>query len=78
LYAGLDRTKKSLPFGDDQTIVDVSKVAWEPLQVNEPAPGAVMAILIGDLVAGDSQLLLRLPPNYYVRKHSHTSDEVYV
>jgi hypothetical protein len=46
--------------------------------VKGPAPGAVMAILAGDLVAGDSQLLLRLPPNYYVRKHSHTSDEVYV
>ena len=78
MYTDLDRTKKSLPFGDDQTIVDVSKVAWEPLQVEGPAPRAVMAILTGDLVAGDSQLLLRLPPNYYVRKHSHTSDEVYV
>lgn len=78
MYTGLDRTKKSLLFGDDQTIVDVSKVAWERLQVKGPAPGAVMAILAGDLVAGDSQLLLRLPPNYYVRKHSHTSDEVYV
>jgi hypothetical protein len=78
LHTSLDRTKKSLPFRDDQTIVDVSKVAWEPLQVKGPAPGAVMAILAGDLVAGDSQLLLRLPPNYYVRKHSHTSNEVYV
>ncbi len=78
MHTSLDRIKKSLPFGDDQTIVDVSKVAWEPLQVKGPAPGAVMAILRGDLVAGESQLMLRLPPNYYVRKHSHTSDEVYV
>ena len=74
----LGSNKKPLAFGDDQTIVDVSKVVWEPLEVEGLAPGAEVAVLRGDLGAGDSELLLRLPPNYFVRQHSHTSDEVYV
>jgi hypothetical protein len=74
----LGSNKKPLSFGDDQTIVDITKVVWEPLEVKGLAPGAEIAMLRGDLGAGDSQLLLRLPPNYYVRNHSHTSDEVYV
>jgi len=74
----LGSNKKPFSFGDDQTIVDITKVVWEPLEVEGLAPGAEIAMLRGDLGAGDSQLLLRLPPNYYVRNHSHTSDEVYV
>jgi hypothetical protein len=74
----LGSNKKPLSFGDDQTIVDITKVVWEPLEVEGLAQGAEIAMLRGDLGAGDSQLLLRLPPNYYVRNHSHTSDEVYV
>jgi hypothetical protein len=74
----LGSNKKPLSFGADQTIVDITKVVWEPLEVEGLAPGAEIAMLRGDLGADDSQLLLRLPPNYYVRNHSHTSDEVYV
>lgn len=74
----LGSNEKPLSFGDDQTIVDITKVVWEPLVVDGLAPGAEIAMLRGDLGAGDSQFLLRLPPNYYVRNHSHTSDETYV
>src|SRR5688500_2650250 len=74
----LGSNMKPLSFGADQTIVDITKVVWEPLEVEGLAPGAEIAMLRGDLGADDSQLLLRLPPNYYVRNHSHTSDEVYV
>ncbi|MGH8503143.1 MAG: DUF4437 domain-containing protein [Gammaproteobacteria bacterium] len=74
----LGSNKKPLSFGDDQTIVDLTKVVWEPLEVKGLAPGAEIAVLRGDLGAGASELLLRLPPGYHVRSHSHTSDEVYV
>ncbi|MBA2408503.1 MAG: DUF4437 domain-containing protein [Gammaproteobacteria bacterium] len=74
----LGSNKKPLSFGDDQTIVDLTKIVWEPLEVEGLAPGAEIAVLRGDLGTGVSESLLRLPPGYYVRSHSHTSDEVYV
>lgn len=79
LYAHeLGSNKKPLAFGNDQTIIDLNKLEWEPLQVKGLAPGAEIAVLRGDLATGASELVLRLPPNYLVRNHTHTSDETYV
>ena len=33
--------KNPLSFGDDQTIVDLDKVVWEPLEVDGIAPASV-------------------------------------
>ena len=75
LYAHeLGSNKKPSWFGEDQTIYDIRKVAWEPLEVEGLAPGAEILMLRGDLEVGDSQFLLRLPPNYSVPNRSHTSD----
>lgn len=70
--------KRSLSFGPDQTIVDIGKIAWAPLEVEGLEPGAEIAVLRGDLSKAGSELLLRLPPGYVVPSHNHTSDEVYV
>lgn len=71
--------KHSIPvFGTDQTIVNINKIAWSPLKVNGLRPGAEIAVLRGDMKTGTSESLLRLPPNYVVPYHSHTSDELYV
>src|ERR1041385_1494210 len=65
-------------FGADQTIVDVGKVEWQPLKLEGLPPGIEIAQLRGDLGKGGGEILLRLPPNYTVPNHSHTSDELYV
>src|SRR5207253_10939080 len=65
-------------FGPDQTIADVGKVEWQPLQLEGLPPGAEIASLRGDLGKGGGEILLRVPANYTVPNHSHTSDEVYV
>jgi hypothetical protein len=75
---GVGSNKQPLSFGADQTIVDLEKIVWAPLEVAGLAPGAEIAVLRGDLGKAGSELLLKLPPNYVVRNHSHTSDEVYV
>ena len=67
-----------LSFGADQTIVDIDKVVWSPLQVDGLAEGAEIAVLRGDLAAGQAEILLRLPAGYQVPNHTHTSDELYV
>jgi hypothetical protein len=67
-----------LSFGDDQTIVDLKKVIWKPLNVDGLAPGAEIAVLRGNLQSGPSESLLRLPPGYKVPLHHHTSDELYI
>ncbi len=67
-----------LAFGDDQTIVDIDKLVWEPLEVESLASGAEIAVVRGDLGKGHSESFLRLPPGYVVRAHTHTSDELYV
>ena len=36
-------------FGEDQTIIDLKKVIWEPLKVTGLPPGAEIAILRGKL-----------------------------
>ena len=67
-----------LAFGDDQTIIDIDKLVWEPLKVDGLAPGAEIAVVRGDLSKDHSESFLRLPPGYVVRSHTHTSDELYV
>ena len=69
---------RPLSFGNDQTIVDLTKVVWEPLKVDGLPAGAEIAILRGKLETGISESLLRLPKGYIVPNHSHTSDELYV
>jgi quercetin dioxygenase-like cupin family protein len=65
-------------FGADQTIVDIGKMEWAPLQLQGLPPGIEIAVLRGDLAKGGGEILLRTPPKYVVPNHSHTSDEVYV
>ncbi len=67
-----------LSFGADQTIIDIAKVVWGPLEVEGLPPGADSAVLRGDLEKGEAEILLRLPAGYKVRNHSHTSDELYL
>ncbi len=69
---------KPLAFGDDQTIVDLDKLVWKPLDVEGLAPGAQIAVVRGDLDKDHSESFLKLPAGYVVRSHSHTSDELYV
>ncbi len=69
---------KPLSFGSDQTIVDLDKLVWSPLDVEGLTPGAEIAVIRGDLSKDHSESILRLPPGYHVRNHSHTSDELYV
>jgi len=65
-------------FGPDQTITDIGKVEWQPLKLEGLPPGIEIATLRGDLGKGGGEILLRLPANYTVPNHSHTSDELYV
>lgn len=65
-------------FGQDQTIADIGKLEWQPLQLAGLPPGAEIAVLRGDLAKGGGEILLRVPPNYTVPNHSHTSDELYL
>ena len=70
--------KQPLSFGRDQTIIDLSRVVWEPLKGEGIPPGPEIATLRGDLAAGGGEALVRLPANYTFPNHSHTSDELYV
>src|SRR5438270_13501132 len=63
-------------FGPDQTIADVGKVEWQPLKLEGLPPGIEIATLRGDLGKGGGEILLRLPANYTLPNHSHTSDEL--
>jgi quercetin dioxygenase-like cupin family protein len=67
-----------LAFGKDQAIIDLQKVAWEPLTGEGIPPGPEIALLRGNLAAGGGEALVRLPANYTFPNHSHTSDELYV
>lgn len=67
-----------LSFGKDQTIVDVGKVVWSPLEVEGLPKGGEIALLRGDLGKGEAEALLRFPAGYKVPNHSHTSDELYM
>jgi len=70
--------KNPLSFGDDQTIVDLDKVVWGPLEVEGLSPGAEIAVIRGDLAKDHSESVVRLPAGYALRSHTHTSDELYV
>lgn len=69
---------RPLSFGDNQTIIDLKKVIWEPLKVSGLPSGAEIAILRGKLETGNSESLLRLSPGYRMPLHNHTSDELYL
>ena len=66
-----------LAFGPDQTIIDLNKVEWGPLELEGFEPGAEIVVLRGDLAYG-SELLLRVPAGYLIPNHNHTSAETYV
>lgn len=74
----LGSNKKPLSFGADQTIVDLDKLVWGPLEVEGLAPGAEIAVIRGDLAKDHSESVVRLPAGYALRSHTHTSDELYV
>ena len=65
-------------FGPDQTIADLGKLEWQPLKLDGLPPGAEIAALRGDLGKGGGEVVIRVPANYTVPNHSHTSDELYV
>ena len=67
-----------MSFGTDQTVVDIGKVVWAPLELEGLAKGAEIATLRGDLAKDHAEILLRLPSGYKVPSHTHTSDELYV
>lgn len=69
---------KPLAFGDDQTIIDVNKLVWAPLEVKGLPKGIEYALLRGDFGKDGSEAILRTPPGYYVPNHTHTSDELYM
>ncbi|MEQ8824031.1 MAG: cupin domain-containing protein [Filomicrobium sp.] len=69
---------KPFAFGDDQTIVDLNKIVWSPLEVEGLPKGAEVAVLRGDFAKDGVEAILRIPPGYYVPNHTHTSDEVYL
>lgn len=69
---------KPIAFGKDQTIIDFDKVVWSPLEVEGLDTGAEIALIRGDLDKDHSESIVRLPANYFVNMHSHTSDELYL
>ncbi len=66
-----------LAFGPGQTIIDLNKVEWAPLNLEGFAPGLEMALLRGDLAHG-SELIMRVPAGYIIPSHNHTSAETYL
>ena len=74
----LGSNKKPIAFGNDQTIVDVDKLVWEPLNVEGLPPGAEIAPLRGSLDIAQSESIVRIPPGYVVPSHTHTSEELYL
>jgi len=59
-------------FGVDQTIIDLNKLAWGPLQAEGVPPGPEIAVLRGDGKTGVLEAMVRLPANYTFPNHSHT------
>ncbi|MEZ5524409.1 MAG: hypothetical protein R3E62_05510 [Pseudomonadales bacterium] len=70
-------SSKPLSFAKDQTIIDLNKVEWAPLELTGFAPGAEVAVLRGDL-AVSSELIVRVPAGYLIPNHNHTSAETYI
>ncbi len=67
-----------LSFGFDQVIIDLNKLAWQPLEIEGIPPGPEIAVLRGSLAGGPVEAVMRLPANFTVPNHSHTSAEVYL
>src|SRR5215467_9191094 len=65
-------------FGADQTIAELGKMDWAPLQLQGLPPGIEIASLRGDLAKGGGEIALRTPAKYVVPNHSHLSDETCV
>lgn len=74
----LGSNKKPIAFGADQTIVDVDKLVYQPLEVDGLPKGAEIAHIRGDLGKAGSESILRIPPGYHVPSHTHTSEELYM
>ena len=71
--------KQPLSFGPDQTIIDLNRLSWEPLDFEGVPPGAEIATLRGNLQNAESlEAVVRFPANYRFPNHSHTSDELYL
>ena len=68
---------KPLAFGPSQTIIDLNKVEWAPLELEGWAPGLEYVLLRGDLDHG-SDNIFRTPAGYLIPNHNHTSAETYV
>ena len=66
-----------LAFDKDQTIIDLNKVEWAPLELTGFEPGAEVAVLRGALAHG-SELIVRVPAGYLIPNHNHTSAETYL
>ncbi len=66
-----------LAFGADQTIIDLNKIEWGPLELAGFPPGAEIAILRGALAHG-SEAIVRVPAGYLLPNHNHTSAETYL
>ena len=43
-------------FGTDQTIADIGKIEWAPLQLQGLPPGIEIAVLRGDLTKGGGEI----------------------
>ncbi len=74
----LGSNMKPIAFGNDQTIIDFDKVAWQPLDVEGLDPGVEIALIRGDLAKDGSEVVLKIPAGYHVAMHTHTSDETYI
>lgn len=74
----LGSNMKPLAFGDDQTIIDLNKLVWEPLNVEGLPEGVEHALLRGAFDKDGAEAILRIPPGYKVPVHTHTSDELYI
>ena len=79
LQGGPASNTQPLSFGPDQTIIDLNKLSWKPLRLEGFAAGAEIATLRGDTKNAESlEAVVRIPANYMVPNHSHTSDELYL
>ncbi len=78
LEEGSGTNTQPLSFGVDQSIIELNKVRWAPLQHPGVSPGPQIAVLRGNMKSGPLEALIRLPANYTFPVHSHTSDETYI
>ena len=75
---GPGSNKQPFSFGVDQSIIDLQKLVWAPLEAEGIPRGPEIAVLRGDAKIGAFEAVVRLPAHYTFPNHSHTSDELYV